>query len=1494
MNSFGSFTPKKKRKSLKGNFDKIDLDLSRVNQREVKYTISPRKIRESNSNKIFSKNKNIGLYYNNKQKSNLLLSTIKSSSSFNPVRNINSFDNDNLYLKTSLNELFQNKGKKLLKKKNLKLDNNYKQQKTIANNISIKFPKLNNIEKNLKNTIFIMRKEIEKKNRISNMTNCITPKIFRNKLYSSPNIKIYFKRKKRKSKILKNPSFIKESNIFEYFSEKKFNIKRNKSYDYTEPQKKKLIKKLKRHLIIKSKGKLTLNDNNIKDDIDNSEKSISFILLPNSKFIFVFDLFLIIADIYSSIIIPLTVAKNRNIIIKETFFNKIIHYSIDFIFFLDFIISLFRGYYDKEMEIVKDNKNIFFNYLENEFILDFFQAIPIYIILRTFMKTSGKVYLDYSEKQSYFIIFLLFIKPFKIFKIMKKKKNKALDDFYSYLSESYYIEKLFKFLIDFLIFFLFVHLFICFHIYLSFQNYPNWIININIMNKTFLTKYITSFYFMITTMTTVGYGDIVSISFIERLYNIILLVIGTTLYTYLISKMGNYLRDQSHEQIKLSNDLNILEKIRISNPQMPFKLYSKIKSHLLNIFKKRKKTGISLLINGVPDAIKNDLLFKIYSKVINGFVIFKNIKNSNFIIQMLTNFIPIISKKEEIIILEGEDIQNIIFIKDGRLSLEIAINLNDVHKSIQKYLENNFNGISRKEELLHHNFMNRVNSIMNMSEKNYDDLKSKIDNILLDNQKISLINNSRIDNNGISVDLGRIDFSRNEIEQNQNEDLHIIKILDIWKNEHFGDVHMFLEKPSPFTIKVKSRIAELLLLRKNDAIIMSKNFPNIWRRIENKSYHNLVSIKKLTFKTLKRYYNTHFYPKINKENNFVLNSDTKNFFSGISSDNRVSFIINKMSRNISNINSNNNINENINNSKNKSNNTINSLEKIKTNSNKLKNTINTNNLFDCYNSPKRKISIDTINNNHNISISSLKSNSTHNLNFNIQLETYLKEFEKKKEINSKANIVKNNDKKNIRTQNLNIKSSNLNKNSTLNTEMNKIINKKTNEDLSFKDEKQGNKLVMSNSKKFLQLNDCQNNITFKSTGLIKSLSSKRKSTKSINTESISKNGTIKCYCKNEETTINNPCEMDIFTLDDVNKQFSKKIKKKLKKRKKIQKLKELLKLQRFKINKNLLELYLNMLHKHNLNENSKNKPDKFNDSLTSSNNKIASEILESTSSEGGSSTLIKNKINFDINLLKIISIDSFEIKSSYKNINSLTKGEMIRNIKYKKFVENLIKKHSNKNISNEDIYKTILSLMESKKEKNKIINFKSYNKKDKKNNNSYSLKNSRISLASKKKNRNNIYDQEKQFYKNKINLISVNESIKDIKSSKTPSKFFEKESKNKKSKNSDAKKNKNKLLKLENNNMEYKIEFIKDNNIEGKKLFKTKNSDKRNNKQIVNDINNDINDKMLTSTLNALNEYEYNKEYKLSCLNKENIRSFNTIIQLKNSEEEKSKICIII
>ena len=1481
MNSNKSLNIKIGIKHKQTNMPEIELNTSKIKHPKVKFSISPKPHRISNASdspKIIN-----NFHFNNMLKNKVNEISFVTKKNF---KNRKSFISNYFSPKRHSQEISEIKTQKFIQKYNLKIDyDKIQKRKTIANmltNTKDNF-KLNKIENNIKKTINNMRKKIEKTT-IKRMSKSIPVENIMNKLRSNSSlkfVKIKDNKKGKKKRKSDYSSLMKNRKIYNhsFISNKIITKKRNKSFEYTLQQKKNIIKRLK-HKIFKNKNNMSnINLNNSINDEKENKNNKGYAFYPNSFFILIFDLLLIISVLYTFVEIPLNVAKNKDIREEGSIFKEIFHYIIDLIFFLDLIICFFRGYYNNEMDIIINNKKIFFNYIKNHFFFDLLEGIPLYTIIRLSMKQNKSIYLGYSQIEKISITFLLFIKPLKVFKIIKTKNNKVLEEIFMYFNDNYYLERLFKFLIYFFIFFLFIHLFICLHIYLALQSYPNWLIHIDIINESFLTKYLASFYFLITTMTTVGYGDIVCISFIERIYHIILLVIGTLLYTFLVSKIGNYLRDQSHEQTKLDKDLNILENIRITHPNMPFKLYSKIKNHLLTIFKKRKKVGISLLINGVPDAIKNDLLFKIYSKVINGFTIFKGVKNSNFIIQMLTSFIPIIVKKEEIIFLEGEIIQNIVFVKDGRLTLELAIDLNEPFKSIERYVENNFIGISREEEFRKYNSNNGQKPMMNLPEINYNGLKSRINDII-NIEKATLINNSQLDSNGISIDLGRMDFNQKEIDQNQLKDLQIIKIIDIRKNEHFGDVHLFLEKPSPFTLKVKSRIAELLLLRKNSAIFMSKNFHNIWHKIENKSFHNLVSIKKLTFKILKQYLNTHYYPRTDMDSNTLLNLE-KNVISNISL--TENYANQKVSMNKSIFNSSNikspikNMNKSIFNSSyikspiksmnksifnssyikspimnmNKSSNSIsrnssskNTLDKIN-----LKPNINKKKLFIGYNSHRWKNnSIEILNDNLDISSDSINSNSYNSSQFKASKVLSSKNIPENQKIPAIKINQENEEEENDKVTNL-VNNEMISKSFKKN-----IIKTNTNRVFSFK-------------------NDIQSSIFLKmsknSTEIINNgLDSKKQSDKTINCESFEKQNTIKFSHNDLENTKINKNHEDFlfFTLEDVNKNFSKRIKKRLKKRKKIQKLKELLKLQKLKINKNLIELYLNqIMQKKNL----KTKIDSniINQNLHanttySSDINLVSQILDSSEEE---STKFKNSS------LKIIVSESFQIKSSYNNINLLTKGEVIRNQNYKLCLENLIKQSLIGNIINEGTFKSNYSTktQNNKQRKFKMVKFKTGIENDSKNNNTFLFdKISSKYKQSLKTSRNHCLNITEQNDKNKKFYRLLEKDFEDIGN-----------------------------LKLYENKKAQKTKHLKDNKKEGKDILLGKKIDKKKSGYNRNDSCKNITDKIIISTLNALNEYEKdsdkNKDNKFEYLNQQNLNSYEKIVKMNNLEEKKTSNCLV-
>ena len=286
------------------------------------------------------------------------------------------------------------------------------------------------------------------------------------------------------------------------------------------------------------------------------------------------------------------------------------------------------------------------------------------------------------------------MKGIKIFKINDRKNNRIVYFINKQFSEGYTLERIYQ-ILNFLVITLSVlNIFICFHIYIGKLSYPNWILSTKLQDKPFFDIYLSSLYFIMVAMTSVGYGDIVCINKEETCFQILLLSIWIVAYSWIINTVTEYVKIESRATIKYNKDIIQLEEIRIAYPNMPFKLYNNIHQHLQRSLIRQEKFDSNILINSLPYTLKNNLLLAIHQQIIRRFIFFKGCENSDFILKVLTHFIPSYSKKNTFLIKEGEIIENIFFVKDGRLSLEAAIDLDDIEKSIKKYLEYQFADIS--------------------------------------------------------------------------------------------------------------------------------------------------------------------------------------------------------------------------------------------------------------------------------------------------------------------------------------------------------------------------------------------------------------------------------------------------------------------------------------------------------------------------------------------------------------------------------------------------------------------------------------------------------------------------------------------------------------------------------------------------------------------------------------------------------------------------------
>ena len=661
----------------------------------------------------------------------------------------------------------------------------------------------------------------------------IDSEILHQKLYEYENNEITHRINQlpEKNKIIKKEKVHRKSNALidknlKIFKSLRDNYKKNLNQFYKENK--------YRILIIKGHVYDSLDD---EEEMDEEEIDIYYIE-PDNMFLYIIDSITFISSLIILLYFPICLAKTKFFCNEIRDMNAILFYSIDMIYIIDLVINFYRSYYNYDEILIKNKIHIFIHYLKTWFLLDFICCIPIFTLIKVNqpkcigtniykdfnLNNNGKHSIYYNTNINNLHYLLMFIKIIKIFKSFRQNLAASkikeiifkIDFFFDWGNVFIYI----------FLFFAFLNLGACIFIFIGRNTFNNWIIISGLEMNSFIDIYLAAIQNIIQTVTTVGYGELVGKNIKEIFFQIIMLIAGTCIYSWLISNISNYVKKMNEVNIKYEEKLNILEEIKVYNPNFTETLYDNILRFLRYRRYHEEEIEKDIVLNSLPNSLKNTLLMEMYKVYIDGFLFFKGIENREFIIQVISKLEPITGKKGDILIKEGENIENIIFIKNGVLSLEVWIDMSSPEDSIQNYLNKN-------------DFLKNYNDNNFYKKKNRKSKKSLSSYFKASNLENS-INKNKNKHSGL-FDFGNLINFHNKKK---------LKILNIRKNVHFGDVYMFLNKKSPLYVRVKTKKADLLLLKKLDALNISHNYPDIWKSILKNPLVNSKMIKNITIEKL--------------------------------------------------------------------------------------------------------------------------------------------------------------------------------------------------------------------------------------------------------------------------------------------------------------------------------------------------------------------------------------------------------------------------------------------------------------------------------------------------------------------------------------------------------------------------------------------------------------------------------------------------------------------
>jgi hyperpolarization activated cyclic nucleotide-gated potassium channel 1 len=414
-------------------------------------------------------------------------------------------------------------------------------------------------------------------------------------------------------------------------------------------------------------GSLNQTINNPYNQIEGLlEETPYYIFHPEGRKRVIWNLFVACLLLYTAIVMPFVLAFYESNDMDEW---GIIDIMLDVFFFIDLILNCFTGIYDSEGKLIVDLKVIIWTYAKGWMLWDLAACFPFGLI-------NGDQSDSYSSNDYNNLIRLLrlprlyrLFRITRLFKMFKHyKNNEIIEKIQEFLSMKHSIMRLITTSITIL---LCVHIFSCFWVYISKieGNNPDTWISVNGFNdKDVMFLYITSVYWAITTLCTVGYGDIHPYSNLEKLFSIGWMLFGVYFLSFVIGSLSSMLNSIDTKENILVNKLAIIDEFS-KEANLSKTLTSRLR-HALRY--STEKTGFSWsdkqnIFNELPKNLRYEVSMAMHKGAAKSLFFF--IKRDQVVIASIIPFLqPIFIQGTENIYKTGEYAEEIYFIVKGKVA----------------------------------------------------------------------------------------------------------------------------------------------------------------------------------------------------------------------------------------------------------------------------------------------------------------------------------------------------------------------------------------------------------------------------------------------------------------------------------------------------------------------------------------------------------------------------------------------------------------------------------------------------------------------------------------------------------------------------------------------------------------------------------------------------------------------------------------------------------
>jgi len=336
---------------------------------------------------------------------------------------------------------------------------------------------------------------------------------------------------------------------------------------------------------------------------------------------------------------------------------------IDFLFLLDVVLNFRTGIINQTGHV--EYTGIAYNYLRSWFLLDVVSAMPYELI---FLAMYGIV--DENSNAAFALPKLLrTARIFKILKMLKLLRLLRLRNIFARWEKALVIKHSISTVIKFFCFIFFIaHWCACAFFAIGAATEENWLQEQALHEgDALITLYVAAFYWSLSTITTIGYGDISARNPSERLFAVAAMIVGSAVYAYGITNIITLVSNINADKLEFRNRMDRL------NTYMRFRnLPKSLQADIRNFFYERSggENWHELLVherdilNDLSPLLRTKVALLVNKRVIESVPFFASC-SPRFILDIIMALRPEYFPPNEYVVQEGDVADRMYLIAKG-------------------------------------------------------------------------------------------------------------------------------------------------------------------------------------------------------------------------------------------------------------------------------------------------------------------------------------------------------------------------------------------------------------------------------------------------------------------------------------------------------------------------------------------------------------------------------------------------------------------------------------------------------------------------------------------------------------------------------------------------------------------------------------------------------------------------------------------------------------